>query len=98
MTDTGLTQNQIGDLLALTLSTIFVMAAPVLFTGLIIGFLISIFQAATQINEVTLVFIPKMFGTGLVLWMTGSFVFGELERLIDQIRAILPLITPGGAF
>jgi len=98
MTETGLTQNQIGDLLSLTLSTIFVMSAPVLFTGLVIGFLISIFQAATQINEVTLVFIPKMFATGLVLWMTGSFVFGELERLFDQIRAILPLITPGGAF
>jgi len=95
-TDTGLTSDQIGDLLAQTLTTVFVMSAPVLFTGLVIGFLVSIFQAATQINEVTLVFIPKMFGTGLVLWVTGSFIFGELERLIDVIKVILPQIAPGG--
>lgn len=91
-----MTSDQIGDLLAQVLSTIFVMAAPVLFTGLAIGFLISIFQAATQINEVTLVFIPKMFGTGLVLWLTGSFIFGELERLVLRIEHLLPLIAPGG--
>lgn len=96
MHDSGLTPDQVGDLLTQTLSTIFIMAAPVLFTGLVIGFLISIFQAATQINEVTLVFIPKMFGTGLVLWVTGSFIFGELERLIHVIRDILPTISPLG--
>jgi flagellar biosynthetic protein FliQ len=94
--DGGLGPDQIGDLLTQTLTTIFVMSAPVLFTGLVIGFLISIFQAATQINEVTLVFIPKMFGTGVVLWLTGSFIFGELERLIDVIKLILPTISPGG--
>lgn len=92
--DSGLSPDQIGDLLTQTLTTIFVMSAPVLFTGLVIGFLISIFQAATQINEVTLVFIPKMFGTGLVLWFTGSFIFGELERLILQIEHLLPHIGP----
>lgn len=92
--ESGLSPDQIGDLLTQTLTTIFVMSAPVLFTGLVIGFLISIFQAATQINEVTLVFIPKMFGTGLVLWFTGAFIFGELERLIIQIEHILPTISP----
>ena len=39
-----------------------VIAAPVLLTALIIGLLVSIFQAATQINEQTLSFIPKLVG------------------------------------
>ncbi len=90
-----MTSDQIGGLLAHTLSTIFIMAAPVLFTGLAIGFIISIFQAATQINEVTLVFIPKMFATGLVLWLAGPFIFQELESLIREIEHLLPLIPPG---
>ena len=90
-----MTSDQIGGLLAQTLSTIFIMSAPVLFTGLAIGFIISIFQAATQINEVTLVFIPKMFATGLVLWLAGSFIFQELESLIREIEHLLPLIPPG---
>lgn len=87
----------VGDLLAHTITTIFFIAAPVLFTGLVIGFLISLFQAATQINEVTLVFIPKMFGTGLVLWFTGSWMFGQLSSFVQEIALVLPTIGQGGS-
>lgn len=76
---------QIGDLLTQTITTIFMMAAPVLFAGLVVGFLISIFQAATQINEVTLVFIPKMFVTGLVLWLAGGWIFEQLANFYGEI-------------
>jgi len=86
----------IGDLLQLTLTTIFMMSAPVLFTGLAVGFLVSIFQAATQINEVTLVFIPKMFATGLVLWLMGSWIFGQLASFFQEIADTLPQIAQGG--
>ncbi|MFO0748842.1 MAG: flagellar biosynthetic protein FliQ [Myxococcota bacterium] len=80
-----MTTDQIGDLLTQTITTIFMMAAPVLFAGLAVGFLISIFQAATQINEVTLVFIPKMFVTGLVLWLAGSWMFEQLVSFYGEI-------------
>lgn len=86
----------VGDLLAHTITTIFFIAAPVLFTGLVVGFLVSLFQAATQINEVTLVFIPKMFGTGLVLWFTGSWMFGQLSAFVQEIAAALPVLAQGG--
>jgi len=43
------------------------LAAPVLIFGLVAGLLVSIFQAATQINEMTLVFIPKMLAVGLAI-------------------------------
>ncbi|MBL8785092.1 MAG: flagellar biosynthesis protein FliQ [Deltaproteobacteria bacterium] len=88
--------DQIGDLLQETLTLIFMMSAPVLFTGLAVGFLISIFQAATQINEVTLVFIPKMFATGLVLWLAGSWIFQELTNFFAHIEQILPTLAHGG--
>jgi len=88
--------DDISDMLNLTLMTIFMMSAPVLFTGLAVGFIISVFQAATQINEVTLVFIPKMFATGLVLWLAGGWIFGELAKFFQAIADTLPQIAHGG--
>ena len=88
--------DQIGDLLQETLTLIFMMSAPVLFTGLAVGFLISIFQAATQINEVTLVFIPKMFVIGLVLWLTGDWLFEQLVMFYGEIGHALAQTAAGG--
>jgi len=88
--------DQVGDLLNEVILTIFAMAAPVLFAGLIVGFVISIFQAATQINEVTLVFIPKMIATGLVLWLAGPWIFERLTIFVQHIAAALPAAAAGG--
>ena len=49
------------------LKTAMFLAAPCLIFGLVAGVLVSIFQAATQINEMTLVFIPKMLAVGIAL-------------------------------
>ena len=51
-----------------------ILTAPILLTSLIIGSLVSLFQAATQINEVTLTFIPKIIGVDLVLAILGSWI------------------------
>lgn len=91
-----MTADSVADILQMMLTTIFMMSAPVLFTGLAIGFLVSVFQAATQINEVTLVFIPKMFATGLVLWLAGDWIFGELATFIHEIVEHLPQVAHGG--
>lgn len=89
--------DQVGDLLNKCIMTIFVVTAPVLFVGLAIGFFVSIFQAATQINEVTLVFIPKMLGSGLVLWQGGSWMFEQLEVYVHEISiAVQAASTSGG--
>ena len=75
----------IGVLLEKTLAVVFAMSAPVLFVGLAIGVVISVVQAATQINEVTLVFIPKMLGAGLALWVTGPWLFEQISQLVHEI-------------
>lgn len=49
------------------IKTAIMLAAPMLVVGLVVGILVSIFQAATQINEMTLVFVPKMLGVALAL-------------------------------
>jgi flagellar biosynthetic protein FliQ len=55
-----------------------ILAAPVLFVSLLVGILVSLFQAATQINEVTLTFIPKIIGVSLILALLGSWMGQQL--------------------
>jgi len=59
------------------------IAAPMLGTALVIGLLVSIFQAATQINEATLTFIPKLVGVFLALIIAGPWMLGVM---VDYMR------------
>lgn len=61
------------------------LAAPVLLVSLVVGVLVSIFQAATQINEVTMTFIPKIIGISLVLAVLGSWMGQQLLAFTTQI-------------
>jgi flagellar biosynthetic protein FliQ len=65
------------------------LAAPMLAVGLVAGVLVSIFQAATQINEMTLVFVPKMLGVALALlvffpWML-KIIIGFTQNLFINL-------------
>jgi flagellar biosynthetic protein FliQ len=59
------------------------IAAPMLFTALVIGLIVSIFQAATQINEATLTFIPKLVGVFIALIVAGPWM---LSVMLDYMR------------
>ncbi|WP_050462260.1 flagellar biosynthesis protein FliQ [Herbaspirillum autotrophicum] len=59
------------------------IAAPMLLTALFIGLMVSIFQAATQINEATLSFIPKLVGVFLALIIAGPWMLGIM---VDYMR------------
>jgi flagellar biosynthetic protein FliQ len=61
------------------------VAAPILLVVLIIGFAVSIFQAATQINEATLSFIPKLVGVFAALVLAGPWM---LTLMMDYMRLI----------
>jgi flagellar biosynthetic protein FliQ len=67
----------------------FTLAGPVLLVSLAIGSLISLVQAATQINEVTLTFIPKLLGVSLVLALLGSWMSQQLLAFATNIFANL---------
>jgi flagellar biosynthetic protein FliQ len=69
------------------------MAGPILLTVLIIGLLIGLFQAVTQINEMTLSFVPKLIAVGMVLLLSGAWmlnVFTSYVRgLIESIPSLI---------
>lgn len=67
-----------------------ILSAPILLVSLLVGSLVSLFQAATQINEVTLTFIPKMIGAGLVLLLLGSWMLQRLLAFTTEIFTNLP--------
>ena len=71
------------------LTLLLMISLPVLLTVLAVGLVVSIFQAATQINEATLSFIPKLVGTFLVLILAGPWM---LQLIVDYIRQLFERI------
>ncbi|MEI8029562.1 MAG: flagellar biosynthesis protein FliQ [Comamonadaceae bacterium] len=61
------------------------MSAPPLLAALVVGLVVSVFQAATQINETTLSFIPKLLAIFVVLVLAGPWMMGVM---IDYIREL----------
>ncbi len=73
------------------LLTLLMVAAPILGVVLVVGLVISLFQAITQINEATLTFIPKLIASMLTLAIAGPWM---LSMLVDFIRRTIESI-PG---
>jgi len=69
------------------------LAAPLLITALAVGLIVGIFQAATQINEMTLSFIPKLLCMAAVLALTGPWMIRQLveysRNLIESIPGMI---------
>ena len=71
------------------IKTTILLAMPMLAVGLIVGILVSMFQAATQINEMTMVFVPKMLSVALALlfffpWMM-KLIIGFTQNLLINL-------------
>ncbi len=69
------------------------LAGPLLIASLIVGLIIAMFQAATQINEMTLTFIPKLITIGMVLMIAGPWLLQTMMtftvRLIKSIPQLI---------
>jgi len=65
------------------LEVMLLLAMPLLLAALVVGLVVGIFQAATQINESTLSFIPKLIGVAVVLMIGGSWM---LQTLVSYTR------------
>ncbi len=73
-----------------TLLVVGKLAAPILIVSVAIGFAVSMLQAATQINEMTLTFVPKLLGVAVVIVMAGHWMLGELTSFTRQLFAAIP--------
>lgn len=87
-----MTNGEISDLMYEVFVTAIQLAGPPLLLSMLIGILISIIQAATQIHEQTLTFVPKLLVIGVVLVFTGS---GMLSTLQDFMIRIFQIIQTG---
>ncbi|MCA9846480.1 MAG: flagellar biosynthesis protein FliQ [Dehalococcoidia bacterium] len=72
------------------LMTTMLVAAPILIVSLVIGMLVSVFQAMTQINEVTMTFVPKILGVFAVSALVGPWMIGTMVNYTSRLLTALP--------
>ncbi|MDR9499079.1 MAG: flagellar biosynthesis protein FliQ [Hydrogenovibrio sp.] len=72
------------------LEVIFMLAGPLLIPALLVGLLVGMFQAATQINEMTLSFIPKVGIVGVVLVLLGPWMLDNLVSFTRELFLNIP--------
>ena len=66
------------------------IAGPILLAGLIIGLLVSIFQAVTSIQEQSLSFIPKIVGVAVLIVVLGPWMLDQLVSYTQQLYSSIP--------
>ncbi len=72
------------------LTILLMVAAPVLLVVLAVGLVVSIFQAATQINEATLSFVPKIVAAAAVLGLAGPWMVSTLVEYLQRVLQSIP--------
>ncbi|WP_373263702.1 flagellar biosynthetic protein FliQ [Hungatella hathewayi] len=87
-----MTDTEVLDVVYQTFQLALKISLPLLLVSMIVGVVIAIFQAATQINEQTMTFVPKLLAIILVLGATGSTV---LVLLQDFVRQMFGMIAGG---
>jgi len=87
-----MTQTEIIKVLQDAITTVLTVSAPMLITGMVVGVIISIFQATTQINEQTLSFVPKIIAIFLAIIVFGGFILTSLSdftyRIFDYVQSL----------
>jgi flagellar biosynthetic protein FliQ len=66
------------------------LAAPALVTALVIGFAVSLFQSATQIQEFTLAFVPKVVAVGVALLISGNWMLHTMMSYTESLWSSIP--------
>jgi flagellar biosynthetic protein FliQ len=69
------------------------VSGPFLIAGLVVGLLVSIFQAATQIQEVTLTFVPKMIAVAAVIVIAGPWMLDQLVLYTAELYRTIPTLA-----
>jgi flagellar biosynthetic protein FliQ len=89
-----LTQTEVMSVMKDAIYTVLASSMPMLLAALVIGVLISIFQATTQINEQTLAFVPKIVGILLALLIFGGWIMNNLSDFtINLFGSINTMLT-----
>ncbi len=87
-----MTEEMIIDLFSESIKIILILSSPMLLSGLLIGLIIAIFQATTQIQEATLAFVPKIIVVFVVMMLTGSWMINSLIEYTNYVLGLIDLI------
>lgn len=89
-----MTEAYIFTLAQQTFTLTLMLAAPILLVSLLVGLLVSMFQAATQISEITLTFVPKILAVALVIALLGGWMAQQLLSYTARLLSELPNLVP----
>lgn len=87
-----MTQGQVLDVMREAVMTAFKICSPVLIISIAVGLVIAIFQAATQIHEQTLTFVPKVMTVAVFLLMAGSWMLHMMSDFFNHIITLIAAI------
>ncbi len=69
------------------------VAGPILGVALVIGVIVSILQTITQVQEMTLTFVPKLIGAGLIVLLGGHWMLSELVSWVSRLWGLIPALS-----
>lgn len=72
------------------------LCAPIVLTALVVGFAVSLLQSVTQIQEVTLSFVPKAIAVAIALLITGSWMISEIVTFTQHLVSQIPTLVGQG--
>lgn len=84
-----MTTSEVMEVLKQAMLVAFQMASPLLIVSIVVGLIVAIFQAATQIHEQTLTFVPKLIVIAIVLLVTGSWMLSVFTEFVQHIFSIM---------
>ena len=87
-----MTQEQVMGIFQQAIILAFKLAGPLLAVSIIIGLLIAIFQAATQIHEQTLTFVPKIVAIALMMLLLGPWMITMLSDFMQNLFGMIPTL------
>lgn len=91
-----MTDNQVISIALEAMTLAAKLCAPILLTSLLIGFAISLFQSVTQIQEVTLSFVPKAVGVAVALLLSGNWMLHEMVTFTTALYNEIPKLLGSG--
>ncbi|MFI5010429.1 MAG: flagellar biosynthesis protein FliQ, partial [Solirubrobacterales bacterium] len=86
-------QDTVVNLASQAMSLSLKVAGPLLLVGLVLGLLVSVFQAVTQIQEQSLTLIPKIVGVAVVVVVLGPWMLGQLVSYTTNLYTAIPSLV-----
>ena len=87
-----MTDSAVIEIALMTMVVALKLCAPILLPALVVGFVISLVQSMTQIQEFTLAFVPKLVGVGVALLISGGWMLQTLVDFTQDLFAMVPAL------